>query len=225
MTLISALRRQGARSVHRLGVAMGAPCPAAAGPATTFDDLVHRRRIVTGRHLFGKPTVHVHDGDVGRVFIGSYASIGKDVEIFVGGEHRTDWVTTYALRAILHLPGAFADGLPATKGDVAIGNDVWVGRGAKILSGVQIGDGAVVGAYSVVASSVRPFAIVVGNPARELRRRFPDELCDALQAIRWWEWPDELVAERAAWLSSPDVAAFVERFRPEAVDTTSAEQG
>ena len=72
-------------------------------------------------------------------------------------------------------------------GDTVIGNDVWIGQNATILPGVHIGDGAIIGANSVVGSDVEPYTIVVGNPARPLRKRFDDELIDFLLRFRWWD--------------------------------------
>jgi len=95
-----------------------------------------------------------------------------------------------------------------------IGHDVWIGRDAALLSGVTIGTGAVVGAFSLVTRDVRPYAIVGGNPAREIRRRFDDEDCDLLLASRWWEWPPERIRAAAADLWSTDVRGFLERWRP-----------
>ena len=73
------------------------------------------------------------------------------------------------------------------KGDTVIGNDVWIGQKAVILPGVQIGDGAIIGANSVVGSNVAPYTIVIGNPARVLRKRFDDELTDLLLRFKWWD--------------------------------------
>ena len=73
------------------------------------------------------------------------------------------------------------------KGDTVIGNDVWIGQNAVIMPGVHVGDGAIIGTNSVVASDVEPYTIVVGNPARVLRKRFDDELIDLLLAFRWWD--------------------------------------
>ena len=80
-----------------------------------------------------------------------------------------------------------------------------------ILSGVTIGDGAVVGAAAVVSRDVRPYAITVGNPAREVRRRFPDTIVEALLRIRWWDWPDDFIADRIDELNRGSVEEFVVR--------------
>ncbi len=73
------------------------------------------------------------------------------------------------------------------KGDTVIGNDVWIGQNAVILPGVHIEDGAIIGANSVVGSDVEPYTIVVGNPARKLRRRFDDEMVELLTEFKWWD--------------------------------------
>lgn len=179
------------------------------------DDLMRAGILTVGRHVYGRPRVLVWSGRdadslVGsRVHIGSYVSIATDVEIFTGGEHHTDWVTTYPLRIMLGLAGAGEDGHPATRGDVLIGNDVWVGHGARIMSGASIGDGAVVGAGAVVVGTVRPYAVVGGVPAREIRRRFTDDQVTALLSIRWWDWPDEKVIDEVGDLCSPGISDFV----------------
>ena len=73
------------------------------------------------------------------------------------------------------------------KGDTVIENDVWIGQNSVILPGVHIGNGAIIGANSVVGSDVEPYTIVVGNPAKKLRKRFDDELIELLQKFKWWE--------------------------------------
>jgi acetyltransferase-like isoleucine patch superfamily enzyme len=165
-----------------------------------------------GGYSYGEPHVILYPGDTAKVRIGRYCSIADGVELMVGGNHRTDWISTYPLRIMLGLPGALEDGHPATKGDIVVGSDVWIGADARVLSGVEIGDGAVIGTAAVVAADVRPYAIVVGNPAREARRRFSDRVIDELCRIAWWEWPDELVRERVGSLSSPDVDDFLRKF-------------
>lgn len=147
----------------------------------------------------------------GRVRIGRYCSIADAVELMPGGNRNHRLVSTYPFRILMDLPGAYEDGQPWTKGDIVIGNDVWIGRGAAVLSGVTIGDGAVVAAYSVVTRDVRPYAIVAGVPAREVRRRFPDEDVERLLATRWWDLPEPEIRELAMLLSSEDVGAFCEK--------------
>lgn len=80
------------------------------------------------------------------------------------------------------------------KGDIVIGNDVWIGYEAVILAGVTVGDGAVIGARAVVTKDVPPYTIVGGVPAKPIRMRFAGETVDALQKIRWWDWPKERIA-------------------------------
>ena len=168
--------------------------------------------LTMGRHSYNRPTVHLYPDDDAAVHVGNFTSIGDDVEIMPGGNHRADWVTTFPLSVRLAGDAHNPPGLPASKGDVVIGSDVWIGRGARILSGVTIGDGAVVGAYSVVTRDVRPYAVVTGVPAIERRRRFDDSIVDALLRIRWWEWPDEQILQARAELESGDIAGFIERY-------------
>lgn len=170
--------------------------------------------LVMGNMSYYAPNVVKYKGDTGRVIIGNFASIAPDADFYVGGLHRVEWVSLYGLRAMLELPGAHEDGFTHGRGDIVVGSDTWVTNGCTVMSGVTIGDGAVVGTKAVVAKDVRPYAIVVGNPAREIGRRFSDGQVAALLRIRWWDWPTELVKERVDALSSPDVDAFIARFDP-----------
>ena len=87
-----------------------------------------------------------------------------------------------------------SDNLPL-KGDTIIGNDVWIGQNATILPGVHIGDGAIIGMNSVVGSDIEPYSIVVGNPAKVLRKRFDDELIQLLLRLKWWDRPVDEIQE------------------------------
>jgi acetyltransferase-like isoleucine patch superfamily enzyme len=170
-------------------------------------------RLVLGHRTYthGDPRVIVHRGDAPHgVRIGSYCSIAEDVQFLVGGNHHPEWVSTFPFRATFGLPGEFEDGQPASRGPVTIGNDVWIGLGALILSGVTVGDGAVIAAGAVVTKDVRPYAIAGGNPAREIRRRFSDEQVDALLEARWWEWPEEELISIVGILNSEDVDSLIE---------------
>jgi acetyltransferase-like isoleucine patch superfamily enzyme len=157
-----------------------------------LDGANHHRFYRPGRAVLGRPYVMVHKGERTRATIGAFSSVAPDVVLMVGGNHRIDWVPTFAVREMYDLPGAF-EGNPASRGDIEIGADVTLCRGARVLSGVKIGHGAVIGAHAVVTKDVRPFAIVSGCPAREVGRRFTDEQVDRLLELAWWDWPAERV--------------------------------
>lgn len=185
----------------------------AAAPEIDYFDIGDR--LTMGRHSYAKPIVGWFEGDNERVRIGSYCSVSYDAVLTIGGNHPLDWPSTFAFRAHRGLKGALVDGSPIPQRDIEIGNDVWIAREARILAGVRIGHGAVVGAYAVVAKDVRPYAIVVGNPAQEIRRRFSDEQVDAMLAIAWWDWPEEKIDENIKYLNQPDIDGFIERFLPD----------
>jgi acetyltransferase-like isoleucine patch superfamily enzyme len=160
-------------------------------------------------------------GEYGRVLkfdasatlkIGKFCSIGRDITIVTGGEHRTDLITTYEFRfpPFRHARTRLRS---RTKGDVIIGNDVWIATGATILSGVKIGDGAVIGACSVVTKDVEPYSIVAGNPARLIRMRFDEETIDSLLKIKWWDWDIERIKLNMPLLLSENINEFIKKNR------------
>lgn len=141
--------------------------------------------------------------------VGAYCSFARGVQIFLGGEHRTEWVSTYPFSA-LDRRFASINGHPKTRGDVRIGNDVWIGREAMVMSGVTVGDGAVIGARAVVTRDVAPYSIVAGNPATVVRNRFPQETIDRLLAVAWWNWPAERIDAAVPRLLATDIEAFLD---------------
>jgi chloramphenicol O-acetyltransferase type B len=162
-----------------------------------------------GRGSYGDDVVVRSWNEGARLTIGAYCSLGHEVKIFLGGEHRTDWVTTYPFN-VLWPAAAHIEGHPHTKGDVRIGNDVWIGAEAMILSGVTIGDGAIVGARAVVSRDVPPYAIAAGNPATVVKRRFDEATVARLLAVQWWHWPEERIARLLPLMLSRDIEAFLQ---------------
>jgi acetyltransferase-like isoleucine patch superfamily enzyme len=160
-----------------------------------------------GTGTYGIPVVHDwHQGSTLR--IGAYTSIADDVHIFLGGHHRTDWVSQYPFPVFIEEARNIGD-YGRTRGDVTIGNDVWLASGCTILSGVSIGDGAVVAARAVVSRDVAPYSVVAGNPARHIRYRFDQEIHEALLASAWWTWPESEVRRIAHLLCSNDPERFL----------------
>ena len=164
--------------------------------------------IIVGKYSYGHQDSLTHQwGEGTKVIIGSYCSIGAKVEFFLGGNHRTDWFTTFPFGHIHTnvFNNSTGEGHPTTNGDIVIGNDVWIGMGAKIMSGVRVGDGAVVAANSVVVKDVPEYTIVGGNPAKIIKKRFSDEIVEILLNIKWWEWDEKKINQNIDVLCSSNI--------------------
>ena len=173
-----------------------------------------------GRFTYGYQHVTIKQWDEGAALrVGSFCSIAEKVTVFLGGNHRVDWITTFPFGHIFvdQLGGSEIRGHPATRGDVEIGSDVWICNGVTIMSGVTVGHGAVLGVNATVIKDVAPYEIVGGNPALHLRFRFDEEIRALLLALRWWELPVEVIRELAPTLSqapTPDLLRdLIRRYR------------
>jgi hypothetical protein len=161
--------------------------------------------VTVGKHTYGAEYVRI-DWPQAEVSIGAFCSIASPVSVMAGGNHHTDRGTTFPFghRAQEVFPFPMDD-QPTTRGPVRIGNDVWIGAHASIMSGVTIGDGAVIAAYAHVASNVKPYAVVGGNPAEVLFFRHPPDVVRQLLALRWWDLPDDVIAGIVPWLMGKDL--------------------
>ena len=188
--------------------------PAPASGLIFTKDLLAGKKYQIGAYTYGLPQV-VWDEDA-NLFIGKFCSIAGGVKIYLGGNHRVDWVSTYPFNSFNNLfPDARGiSGHPTTKGDVIIGNDVWIGDNSTIFSGVNISDGAVIAAGSVITKNIGPYELWAGNPARLIKKRFDDESIKKLLLIRWWEWEIEKINTIAPLLCSDDIQAFIKKFEP-----------
>ncbi len=158
-----------------------------------------------GRHSYGVPTILATRGVKQKVEIGSFCSIAAGVLFLLSVEHRVDWFTTYPFNILW---GVSIKGHPYSKGDIIVGNDVWIGQNVVVLSGVKVSDGACIGAGSVVTKDVPPYTIVVGNPARQVKTRFPPEIVSILLKLKWWDRPDNEIREILPVLMSGNVEAL-----------------
>ena len=188
-----------------------------------FEDESKRRRLVTlgrrsylvdGGMEYGNPDCHI--------LIGRYSSLAHRIVFEMGLNHDHSRVSTYPFEDMLQ----HADDVPhhdkgRNRNQIIIGNDVWIGCDVLLLGGVRIGNGAVLGAGSVVAKDVPPYAVVVGNPARIVKYRFSEEIIRKLQKIKWWNWSDEKVMTVLPQVKDVQTFAdtFIEEVEPEVSET------
>lgn len=178
----------------------------------TLKDDIKKYNWEIGNHTYGTP--FVMDSGISNLKIGKFCSIAPGVNIILGN-HITNTASTYPFSSLKTFwPGARKNSIAdhESKGDVNIGNEVWIGSNATIMPGVKIADGAVIAANSVVTKDVKPYSIVGGNPAKLIRMRHSDEIIEALLQIKWWDWSDEEVDNNIKYLMS-DINEFVVRFK------------
>jgi acetyltransferase-like isoleucine patch superfamily enzyme len=168
--------------------------------------LINNKNVTVGRYSYGEPNIPNYIPG-SKIIVGNFTSIGGDVSILLGGAHHIDYVTTFPFD-ILWLHKSQDKHFKTT---TKIGNDVWIGHGATILGGVNIGDGAIIGAGTVVSKNVEPYSVIVGSPMKCLRKRFSDDIIEALLRIKWWNWSDEKISKELPLLLNADVKKFVEK--------------
>jgi len=146
--------------------------------------------------------------------IGKYCCISWNVSIG-GGSHNYANVSMYPpskFKRVFNIPITN----PVIAKRTRIGNDVWIGAGANIVSGIAIGDGSVIGAGSVVTHDVEPYSIVAGVPAREIKKRFSKEIIDMLERIKWWNWDSQTVYKYSSFLQNePSVEQLMKILKSE----------
>lgn len=172
-----------------------------------YEKVYNPEKVEVGDFTYGFPTVRTW-GEDAKLKIGKFCSIGSNVKIYLGGDHRLDWITTYPFNVLLkdQYPGIDNEHA-ATKGDVIIGNDVWIADNVTIMSGVTIGDGAVIMNGAVVTKDIPPYSIAGGVPARTKKARM-EALSLEVDGIRWWDWPLEKLAEAIPMLMSRSCSAL-----------------
>ncbi len=142
-----------------------------------------------------------------KLFIGKFCMIASDVKFIMnGGNHLSDALSAYPFAVFgKDWKNAMAGKQYPQKGDIHIGNDVWIGYNATIMSGVTIGDGAIIAANSTVVKDVEPYSIAGGNPACEIKKRFSDTVISNLLAIKWWDWDLAEISKNVQNLTGNDI--------------------
>ena len=177
------------------------------GEYTMYNDFVNDPRDFEKNNVLYHYPVN-HD----RLLIGKFCSIACGAKfLFNSANHALGSLSTYPFPIFYDewgLEGKNVADAWDNKGDITLGNDVWIGYEAVILAGVTIGDGAIIGARAVLTRDVPPYAIVGGVPARLIRRRFDDATIEALLDLRWWDWEPERIRQALPALQAGDTAAL-----------------
>lgn len=172
------------------------------GDYTYYDDPAGPERFETENVLYHYDFI----GD--RLVIGRFCAIATGATFMMnGGNHATSGFSTYPFMIFGQGWERVVPDFP-NRGDTVVGNDVWIGHGATIMPGITIGDGAIIAAKAVVSADVRPYTVVAGNPAREVRRRFNDAVVAELLRLRWWDWPVERITAHLEAITGADLDAL-----------------
>lgn len=174
------------------------------GDYTIYNDFVNDPRdFVKNNVLYHYPI----NGD--KLIIGKFCSIACGAKfMFTSGNHSMKSLSNYTFPIFFDEWGLDAKDICNAwdnKGDIVIGNDVWIGYDAVIMSGVNIGDGAIIGTRAVVTKDVSPYTVVGGVPAKPIRKRFDDETIEKLLALRWWDWSYEKIKRNIPAIRSGDI--------------------
>lgn len=175
------------------------------GDYTMYNDYVHDPRDFEKNNVLYHYPVN-HD----RLVIGKFCSIACGAKfIFNSANHTLSSLSSYPFPIFFEewgLNGKDVASAWDNKGDIVIGNDVWIGYEAVLMPGVTVGDGAIIGARAVVTKDVPPYTIVGGVPAREIRKRFDEETIAKLLQLKWWDWPAEKIAANLHSIQTGDLA-------------------
>lgn len=174
------------------------------GDFTIYNDFVHDpRQFEENNVLYHYPINH------DKLKIGKFCSIACGAKfLFNSANHTVKSLSTYPFPIFFEAWGLDVRDITSAwdnKGDIVIGNDVWIGYEAVIMAGVTIGDGAIIGTRAVVTKDVPPYTIVGGVPARQIRKRFSEDMIAYLLDLKWWDWPIEKISENIEFIKSADL--------------------
>ena len=192
-------------------------------PLENYDKLCFLKNVITNPNIivgdytyyadfenianFEKNVLYHFDFVADKLVIGKFCMIASDVKFIMNGaNHLTDAITSYPFAIFSNGWGhAMDEKTYPQKGNITIGNDVWIGYNATIMAGVTIGDGAIIAANATVIKDVAPYTIVGGNPAKEIKKRFSDETISALLNLKWWDWSIEKITQNVQHLTSKEI--------------------
>ncbi len=188
-------------------------------------DHITNPNIIAGKYSYYSGYYHGHSfddcarylmpdrNDIDKLIIGSFCSIGSGVSFIMAGNqgHQHSWISSFPFFYMpeVEIFNKAIDGFE-NAGDTVVGNDVWIGTEAIIMSGVKIGDGAVIGSRSVVTKDVAPYTIIGGNPSKIIKSRFSEQHIKMLLEIKWWDWDEEKLSEAIPIICSNNIELLYE---------------
>lgn len=202
---------------------MQAPNKDIAFPLKNYDKLCFLKNIITNPniivgdytyyddfedvHNFEKNVKYHFDFTGDQLIIGKFCMIASDAKFIMNGaNHLSNAISTYPFSIFGNgWENAMEGKAYPNKGNIEIGNDVWIGYNATIMAGVKIGDGAIIATNATVVSDVEPYTIVGGNPAREIKKRFSPEIIERLLKLQWWNWDIEKITKNVQNLTDLDL--------------------
>ena len=169
-------------------------------PAITVGDYTMYNDFVNDPVGFEKNNVLYHYPiNRDRLIIGKFCSIACGAKfLFNSANHTLSSLSTYPFPLFFEEWGLEKRNVAESwdnKGDIVLGNDVWIGYEAVIMAGVTIGDGAIIGTRAVVTKDVPPYTVAGGIPAKPIKKRYPEETIAALSELKWWDWPENRIAQ------------------------------
>lgn len=174
------------------------------GDFTIYNDFVNDPRDFEKNNMLYHYPIN-HD----RLIIGKFCSIACGAKfIFNCANHTLKSLSTYTFPLFFEEWGLQKSEVVSAwdnKGDIVIGNDVWIGYEAVIMAGVTIGDGAIIGTRAIVTKDVEPYSIVGGIPAKEIRKRFAPDIITRLQKLQWWNWPPEKIQSIIQYIQNGNI--------------------
>lgn len=155
---------------------------------------------------FEKNVLYLFEFMKDKLIIGKFCQIATGVRFIMNGSnHAMEGISTYPFKVCGGKWGEASFDVKS-KGDTVIGNDVWIGNSATVMQGIKIGDGAIIGTNSLVTKDVEPYTIVGGNPAREIRKRFDDEIIHFLLQLKWWDWDVKKITDHLDLITSANIS-------------------
>ena len=203
------------------------PDPNVVHPIAGYDKEIYVKPTITNPNIivgdftyiadseFESHVTHFYPWSRDKLIIGKFCQIAAGVEFVMNdANHQMNAASTFPFYTLegWNMEAPALSDMPF-KGDTVIGNDVWIGQNAVILPGTHVGDGAIIGLNSVVGGNVPPYTIVAGNPAKEIRKRFDDELIELMIKFKWWDKSVDEINNLIPLLASTDLEGVKAKIR------------